>query len=276
MKTTITYYFFDTKKPEDKQAYAALAETLKATPGRGPWLHVWPSNDSKGSRKGENVTEEIELEEKHLFNNQWNTTDGRRVFDWFEAAQHEHSRNIKWGHYLGITQEMIDARDNTYGCQYCGHQEIRPDYKFHTKCLSSEYLKPNELKLIRMMPVSNDKWCDGVPELSDEERAELMPKYEEYQREALKLRLDKKRRNLIAAQKAQIEKAKIEYEVAIWIMDNMSRDLLTEENVIYYDHTKKVGIGWRTPLSMGQCKEIDRIFKTKGFKWDYAFDTKGR
>ena len=112
IKTTIHAYRYDTTIPEEKNAYHMLSETLtkqglKCFETWGAGSHYLPELD--------NMT--INLETKHLFDNQWNTapigkySQGLRVFDWAQDYPINFPSPIKRGHYLKQTEEMRTARN---------------------------------------------------------------------------------------------------------------------------------------------------------------------
>jgi hypothetical protein len=127
---------------------------------------------------------ELSLETDFVFDNQWNTApvegvsaEGLRVFDWAEDYQ-QHRKNLKQGHYLDMTPEMVETRENRLKCGYCGKQYDKrstpPPPVFCRECLGSQYLKPEDLKLTRVGPVSHQTFAPLTPE----ETAELMPIYQ--------------------------------------------------------------------------------------------------
>ena len=106
LKTKIHYYRFDTSNPEEKREYDALR--TKLTDGRH-WMNCLASQNEYGYSHAAGV-ENIELETKFLFSNQWNSTTAR-VFDWYEPIFD--NRRIKAGHWLEITDEMREIRRTT-------------------------------------------------------------------------------------------------------------------------------------------------------------------
>lgn len=255
MKTTIHAYSFDVANPEDARAYAELRARLSATPGRGHWMHSHGGGShylpwAEGGR-------EVTLETAHLFENQWNTApipdvseQGYRVFDWAEDYMPQGMRKtIKRGHYLDITEDMREIRRNTHTCGYCGaHEPAQNGYVFCPHCLGSEYLKRDDLALLRMLPVDASFNTKRAP-LTDAESAHLLPLYKEAQLHGTSAR-DKKR---IAAAKEQLEAeytktvadAKEKRDAGRWIMAHFPGLL---QNWIFYSHTGRHCFGWRTPL----------------------------
>lgn len=186
MHTVFHAYWFDTSKPEDKAAYAELAEKLKDWPHRmkswGEGSHYLPALNGKT----------VELETAFLFDNQWNTAPieglsdkGLRVFDWAEDAIpsfERGSRFIKRGHWLEQTPDMREARRNTMKCGYCGKQEpAAKGYVFCPHCIDSEYLKESDLAMTRMRPIDESGIRSAPVELTAAERKHLLPLFREAQ-----------------------------------------------------------------------------------------------
>lgn len=248
MKTTIHYYRFNTENIEEAQAYAALCEQLRATPGRGHWLHVLADTTDRSRTRKHGESEMVELETNYFFSNQWNTAEphNQRVFDWYEGIYP--NRHIRAGHYLDITPEMIELRDNTHVCGYCGKLEpAQRGYVFCPHCLGSAYLKETELHLLRMLPVSQEN--RKRPELTQAERDHLLPLYIEAQtregHERANKRAKETRARLEREYHKTLENAEDKYNGFIWLMDHD----VNIDNCIYYDHAGKFSFGWRNPVS---------------------------
>lgn len=259
MKTTIHYYRFDISDPKQADACNALHAELRATPGRGSFMNALchEYNDGAGS-------EEVTLETKHLFDNQWNTPE-RRVFDWYEAIFP--NRSIKQGHYLDITPEMREIRRNTNKCGFCGAQEpAQKGYVFCPHCIDSEYLKEEDLHLTRMVPVDEQRKARAP--LSEAERAHLMPLYVKAQTEGAttrgKARLKKQRADLLRKRNTAIENANTEYNGLIWLMDHG----ISINNVIYYSHTGRFGFGWRKPIGDAEYSRLVDLLCEFPFDYD--------
>jgi hypothetical protein len=151
IKTTLHAYEFDTTKPDGKTAWKAFEAERKASGARifGPVFHEFGSSLALDGTT-------LELETKHLFDNQWTATapggKSYRVFDWFLQADHPNHISdacrpgVKRGHYLVLTDEILTLRDSTNACGYCGHQEpVALGGVFCPKCLSSPYLAEDHL-----------------------------------------------------------------------------------------------------------------------------------
>ena len=125
--TTLHYYKFSIDNASEKAQYNAMVRVIRKningrfrsysqiTPKNGYSTSDWLKNIKKFD--GKIVT----LELKYLFENQWNTKEGIRMFDWFEAAYP--NKNLREGYYLEITNEIKDIRNNFSRCGYCGHYQ---------------------------------------------------------------------------------------------------------------------------------------------------------
>lgn len=271
MKTVIQSYQFDTTKAADKAAYAELCARLTAQGSEcfctwgGGGSHYLPAFKEPRT---------IELETKHLFNNQWNTApiegvseQGLRVFDWAEDYPIGAMRkSLKRGHYLTITAEMREARRNTNACGYCGHQEAaQKGAVFCPKCIGSEYLKAGELHLTRMQAI--DCKIERAP-LTDAERAHLAPIYKDAQlhghTERDKKRIAETRADIESTYAKKLQSADAEYKGFTWLMDHGIRP----DIAIYYTHTGRFGFGWRSPLDADTVSALLDVIS----EFPYAYD----
>lgn len=258
MKTKIFSYRFDTRKADEKAAYAAFVAERKAAGSS-----VFCSWGSKGShwRAWAVGGRDIELETKRLFDNQWNTapiegvsTSGYRVFDWAEDYPVDFDERIKRGHYLVITDEMRDIRSNTVACGYCGKQEPAAEsHTFCSRCMGSAYLTEDSLHLTRMQSVATKK---DRALLSNAERAYLLPVWKEAQLKGNGERsvkaAQKRRAEAEEKYKKAIAKAEEEHTGMIWLCDAG----INTDNVIYYDHTGVFSFGWRKPIDASLLPDL--------------------
>ena len=228
MKTTIHQYHFDTRKQEKE--YKEFCAQLKALGLRkfcswGGNPHYDPANDNRI----------IELEPAYLFKNQWNTQIGR-VFDWAEDYPVNFSKYIKKGHYLVQTDEMKNIRNNTLQCGYCGKQYPFGSTCFCMSCLGSEFLTLQDLPLLRLLPISEDK---NRSSLSKDEEQYLVPLYTAAQAEILAIRLAKRKSELLKDHSLQQKKL----DGMLWLLDH-GVDI---DNIIYYPHRDIFCFGWQKP-----------------------------
>lgn len=250
LKTTIRTYRFDTRRKDECEAWDDLRTRLEST-----HPHCMESHGGAMHFQHWMTDREVELETAHLFSNQWNTAPipgvsdlGYRVFDWALDYMPSRNPNLKQGHYLEQTDAMREIRRNTDGCGYCGKQEpAAKGYVFCPHCLGSQYLKASELHLTRMQPV-NTPFAAKRAELTDAERAHLLPLYREAQlhgrTEADRKRIAKARADITHARISTIANANVEADGLLWLMDRGIRT----DNVIYYNHTRRFCFGWRAPV----------------------------
>ncbi len=271
IKTTIHTYRFDTREPDEAARYKALCERLK---GQGLTCFETWGGESHYTFVKDIDGQEIELQTRHLFDNQWNTAPipgrsekGLRVFDWAQDYPAQISEYIKRGHYLAQTKEMGEVRRNRAACGYCGRQEpAAKGYVFCPHCLDSPYLAEDELHLTRMLPVT------GGPEerepLTDAERQHLLPLYVEAQTVAngsrAKAANEKRRRDIVARAEKTIKAAETERDGMLWLMDNG----INVENCIYYSHTDCFGFGWREPVSPAVESAILDVISEFPFRYE--------
>jgi hypothetical protein len=260
----------------DPAEYRALRNRMLAD-----GVKVWQTiegflTDDVGAGYWEKIreTREVEIETDHLFSNQWNTTSGLRVFRWHERYKRDatgrcvHGPMIE-GYWIEFTPEFRALLDNMHVCGYCGKQEpAAKGYVFCPHCLDSEYLKVQDLLLTRMRPVSAGSGYTS-PELSDAERAHLVPLYHEAQKrgatERGKVRLARQRENIERRYANTVHEAAIERDSARWIMDHCPQ-LLSEH--IYYSHTDRHCFGWRKPLAADDVSQLLDVISE--FPWSYT------
>lgn len=248
MKTVLHTYYFDTDKPGDREPCHLLHARLMATPGRGQWMRAIKSNEDFDPQPGM-----ITLETEHLFQNQWNADVGR-VFDWYEEYLPGRThQNIKRGHYLDISEEMIAIRANTLNCRYTGQQfdikdfSDKPRFNTTSRALGSAYLKESELYLCRLLPV-----CDASTpaQLTDAERDYLLPLYIAAQTKTNTANRAKQLEEVQEEFAKATQIATTERDGKLWLLSKG----IPLENCIYYTHTNTFCFGWRNPFT-GAARE---------------------
>lgn len=249
IKAQLIAYYFNLDDYGQSEEYGKLTEHLK-----GLGLQCFNViADSKPDSRSKITTGEIELETRHLFNNQWNTTDtspanpGMRVFDWYEGI-YPNNRRIKAGHYIIPNDAIKEIRNSVKKCGYCGAMHwASKGLVFCDQCLGNEYLKETDLNLLRLRYVSEDD--RNTAPLSEAEKAHIMPLYVAAQTEGADTRkgqyLANQRKKIISEYEKAIEEAETKKAGFLWLMDNG----VSIDNCIYYSHTKKFSFGWRNPVS---------------------------
>jgi hypothetical protein len=276
MKITVRTYRFDTSKADGREAWAAFQAARKADGLRvfstlGDDQRTASARNYRAALEGVDGVP-VELDAARIFENQLNTgpvpgsATGLRVFDW----KHDiwPNRHIQSGHWIEQTEELRALRRSTYVCGYCGKQEQNPAHTFCQACTDSEYLKPEDLKLTRMRRVCDTGPGQRFPDLTDAERAELLPRYTEAQlrgsTERGRARIAKARERIereYAETETKVAKmradAEVKHRAATWIIGNAPGVL---SNWIYYEHTGRHTFGWMHKLSPEVVSELlDRI-----------------
>lgn len=277
MKTKIHTYRFDLNDPQQREPYhqfkAKLSAEVKAGK-RGHCMNAMAGYD-ENARNHDAMVRAAEsagvltLETEHLFDNQWNSAEAGRVFDWYEGINFE-NRLLKFGHYLEITPEMEAVRLNTLACGYTGQQfpaDCGLTFNTTERGLASFGLKESELRLLRLLPI----WPEGVErkELTAEERDYLLPLYVAARMKGEEKKRAEQRAEVEAEHKRDCARAEIEYQGKLWLLDRG----MSLENVIFYNHTERFNFGWRTaygPKAAGAM--VDAL---KGFPFAYDIQQEG-
>ena len=267
IKTTIHHYNFNTDEPEEKKAYNRLCKKLKKN-----GLKCFASIGSRDSDYYRNEIKPLDntlisLDLSHIFNNQWNTfptvtsKTGLRVFDWAEAIWP--NKRIKTGQWLEQTKQMKFIRDTTFVCNYCGKYS-------HTggmclKCVNGPHLSKDQLHLLRLVPVSN-KDSRGIPELTEPEKAFIMPLFLKGQT-VIREKADKKKRAEVHKEYiAKLLTAETECKGFIWLLDAG----INTENCIFYEHSNTFSFGWQSVLDM----EVASILSDKLDMFPFTYEIK--
>lgn len=263
LTTRLIAYRLDISTIEEAREYSELSAKLDS---QGYKLFDCISMD----RKARAVSGEVILDCSCLFDNQWNTTEDSptnkkaRVFDWYESIVP--NKSLKIGHYLELTEEMVNIRQDVLKCGYCGHHEHKSTApNFCTQCIDSEYLEESNLHLLRLVPVSMT-WYNR-PQLTEEESALLVPAFNKAKLHGVTergiARIKKERETLKARAEKAIASATAERDGQLWLLDHS----LSISNVIYYSHTGRFCFGWRQPV--GDSLKSQLLEKLTEFPFDY-------
>jgi len=271
IKTVLHTYRIDTSTPTGAQEWKELHAERKA---QGVKLFDYISTSNKRTDAPDGKAFKVQLETGHIFNNQWNTNNKSdapftdfRVFEWSQEICP--NRDIKIGHYLEMTDEMTSIKNNTFKCGYCGktYHGAHNANTFCSACLDSEYLKVDNLPLLRVMPCA---WDGNRPNLTAQESKELTALYTERQVMGTSSRAVAKREKIRAEiakeYKETKEKGSHKFHGFTWLLDNN----INTDNCIYYEHKDEFCFGWRTPLS----KDVAAKLETALIKFPYHFTLK--
>jgi hypothetical protein len=276
IQTKIQSYYYDISILADKLAYDNLCENMKANNIK--CFEAYGINSHYLSWCKDSTI--IQLEDKHLFNNQWNTAPidgvsdkGLRVFDWAQDyLPSNYRKNIKKGHYLVITEEIKKARESRLQCGYTGKQILKnekPEHGFNLDALISEYLTEDYLHLIRYEALNVGKRA----ELSESEKSFLMPLFLEAQIYTKKQKEQKEKQKeqtkIIQDYENTLMHAKNKRDGFQWLFDNN----FSLNNWIYFDHTKTFCFGWR---SDGVDSTLAETMRKKLVDFPAKYEIKGR
>lgn len=274
IKTTLHTYTYDILEPLEEEAYERLCDHM-----REKGVKLSRTLGFQYMHPGALNNKEIELETNFLFGDQWNTTESSgnlRLWDWNEVIP-EYSKSRKHGYWLEQTREMIDIRQDTLVCGYCGkyvdYDEEVGDHGeegetgFCNKCLDSEYLEEKDLHLLRLRPVSTSFGADRAP-LTEGELAWLKPKFLEAQLHGTGERsinaIKKERADLEREYAAALDNAEANHRGYLWLIDhNISR-----KNCIFYKHTGRFGFGWRKELSTDESNALSAALADFPYEYD--------
>jgi len=264
IKTTISFYEFDTSIKDQKISYENMLKRIKGS-NFAPFTCNLDLKKLK-SMERQFINGVIELETKYLFSDQWNTSS-LRVFDWLEM---EVNKSIKIGYYLDITPEMESIRGKIHKCGYCGEHYQNPGICI--KCIASEHICEADYPLLALQSIS-DTFQPRRLLLEDElqQLRELRKKHNiQVKKDAPeKARLARKTYYLKKMEKIDEEIAgkKIEKLGFTWLFENN----IESKNCMYYPHTSVFCIGWETPVS--KSKKADIESKTKLFPFTLQIKT---
>jgi hypothetical protein len=258
IKTELIKYNYDISIPEQAKKFKKIVKIALKNK-----LRIWKNHIHINGNCMVNFSGPVELETKFLFSNQWNTKTGYRVFD-FVLTVDKYKNSIRAGYYLKQTKEIKQLRQDIKTCQYCGKLYFKPSQKFCSKCLNSEYLKIDDLKLLRLQSININK--KTFPELTKKEKAFLLPKYKKAQLLLNNKKIKENYKKIEIEKDKLINRANIEYKGFKWLLDKG----LNIDNVIFYDHSQVFCFGWKNGIEKSLISDI----KQKLVKFPFAYEIK--
>lgn len=240
----VNKYSIDTSTAKGKDDYRAICETAKALGYK--LMRVYGTDYNFIDKL---PVEPLALEPAFIFSNQYNA--GKfRVMDWYESIVP--NAELRIGYYLtGDIDALNEMKAAHYVCGYCGHRHQGHDAPITCpKCLGSEYLKPENLPLLTMQPLTGPR-RDVATVGEDEYNAAQTARKDAYNA-AQGDRLRRKADKVLADARAKCaeEMYRAESEAAIL------RQGIDTDNLIYYSHTKKWVFGWRSPMTQAESEAI--------------------
>jgi hypothetical protein len=224
---------------------------------------------------GEHVkTVEVSLNTDYLFDNQWSTAEGFRLFN--KAQYHHANPGYKCGYWLEQTPEMVAILTGTAKCGYCGHKAPVGEKDFCDKCLSSPHLEEENLHLLRMQPIEEPGLRETVKSerqryrkhapLTEQERETLLPRYVEAQTKGKRELAQKALSDAHDKCVRKVKLANMEYDGTVRIAEAG----VPLGNVIFYEHTETFCFGWRNGLS----DAVKEVLKEKLKDFPYNVELK--
>jgi len=228
IKAKMVNYRYDLTIKSDKLEYKKLSEQLK-------------KQDYKlfaviEFEKYKEVPENVTIKTDYLFNNQFNTEEGLRVFLWKESILVE-NRKIKRGHYMIYNPELMQAIQDQFACGYCGKRYFKPEQKFCNACFDDEFLSEKEFDLLQLLPVASDLKIKR--QLSEQEKISIKNMQLNTVTQKQKERLDKQKIEIEKEYYRKIKHAEQEYKIEFALNDLR----IDWKNYFYYAPHDSLKIG---------------------------------
>lgn len=242
IKVTLNKYRLDITVSEDALKYNEIKRTCL---DQGQKLFSVLGDP----RKIEALPERQTIDTSTLFNNQYNTKEGFRIFDWYEAIVS--NSNFKIGYYLsGDIERLQKIKNETLVCNYCGKQYDSNETKqiFCNSCLGSPHLKKSDLILLTLTPVVYDhkERYMAVKDLDlHGDNQALWDQHIEIYEENQKKRLKKKAINVHEKMLNDVFFAQYESSVKVALLNNG----IDIENLIFHPHKGAWVYGWREQVN---------------------------
>jgi hypothetical protein len=261
-KTKIHFYNFDLKKPEEKIAWENMRDDLK---GLGLKIFTFNTEVNRCDWKKmvhENKTEDVYLDAKVIFDDQWNgscdSLKNHRFFDWL--LYDLPNKDARKGHWIEPTYETADSRCQ-FQCRYCGHiNGYDKGDGFHHKCLGSEYMKIDELYMATYGRIYN-KWAKNVSVKSIEIPEYIKEEHVKRQKEFWAKKSEQRYAEMVQKAKQNIIDAKLELKAVTFLN---ARGFTDFDNLIYYNHSHTFGFGWRKNYGE-KAQEVRNFLENIGF-----------
>ena len=269
----IAYYFNVNTSPDRLEE---LTKLLKENPVDDPWvihhdLHQnGPIVRSKvedqliSGREGYHF-HEFELDPNHLFENQFNTKCGLRLFDQCRIVYP--NKDILSGYIIINLDDLNAVRSQVKKCGYCGSQFdsslqtggwcLKPHLDIDLDRLHLTYLRSPYKPVLATQEQVEARWTEVWPlHISN-------PASPIYGQKIAELITDLSDRKIAASKKFDDEMAIISK------LANRGVPYQLIKNSIYYNHKQAVCFGWRNPLSDSEKGLLQSLLKDVDFKVEY-------
>lgn len=255
---TINKYYFNTKNKAELAEYKALCKEIK---GLGLTTNCFNviAQDYSPSKYPDNVT----IDTDFLFDNQYNTLEGLRVFDWFEKHNLD-NKYIKSGYYLsGDIKSLKQAKESQYCCGYCAKRYTESEAKSLdygcNACINNEYLTADLIHLLQLMPVTinRSKYIPNTKIVNT-----IKAKFEANTENRLKLIEEARLKRLKAKAIELADKLKESHKAELYelkIMTELLNNGYDTSNLIYYNHSDSWCLGWRNKVTQAELSELNQV-----------------
>lgn len=247
MEIRIVNYKYDISKSADYDAYHKMCKKLENN-----GFEIFSCLATTADYRSDDMPEIQNLHPKHLWDNQFNTKEGFRVFDWYEPIFV--NRSFKCGYYITVdTKVALDEfRKKFVKCGYCGCMEHDDGQILHRRCLGSEYLEEKDIHRCFFQPVLGKKRdYPNLPEYKDA--------YAIAQADAKIIRAKEQKKRLIAQGKQILKDATKkcqEIREEAKIKNEICQHSLDPHNLINYGKNGGWVFGWYKPMTQEQSEYI--------------------
>lgn len=293
IKTKLHFYSIFTGRQDGEKAYEEVKSELAKIPFDSWDIRVstdlWVNHKAEKFLRslveslgihfepGEHIkVVDVTFETDNLFDNQWNTVEGFRLFN--KAKYTYANPKYKCGYWLEQTPEMVALLTGTAKCGYCGHKAPVGEKDFCDKCLGSPHLGEGDLYLLRMQPIEEPGLRETVKSerkryrksvsapLTKQERETLLPRYVEAQTST---QHELTQKAISDAHEKCVRKVKLA-NMKYYGMVCIAEAGIPLDNVIFYEHTETFCFGWRNGLS----DEVKEVLKEKLKDFPYKLELK--
>ena len=259
MQVTVKRFHFESAKDP---AYLALRAEAKA---RG--IHPMEANGETSELLPDGAVYTVTDNAKAIHSNQLATVEGAHVFDMrilcqWDARGNRIARRV--GYILADDdgfKALQEYRAGVGSCGYCGGRYVLAELTgdgphFCDRCTGSEYLKESDLHLLEIRPLSEymPKRCATVPDW-------LAFEYKRKQRDSSIAKAAAKK----ASRLENLERKRANLALEVLLIEGLAEAGLERrliENLIHYEHSGRVCIGWRDPLAAADYDKSRFLIKT--------------
>lgn len=233
-------YKLDISNEEEHLKYLRLTKKAKALGHK--LFDTYNHDRTSGHYRKLPLVQNIETE--LLFDNQYNTKEGFRIFDWCETIYR--NKNIKEGYYLtGNLEELKEAKTNQLKCGYCGKRYDKKTTKliYCDSCLDSRHLEEKELPLLRLQSLTGEKQgSNDVPQELTKAFLKAKSDYQDGQLGRMQLEAAKVLEELKEKQELEQYESQVQHDLLMLG--------IPIKNLIFYKHLNSWVLGWHNSVTL--------------------------